>query len=157
MGKLKNLFSLSTHSDERIQQIEMKIWAQSGIVVLLLAFIDLIIRGVYLQRPFLEWATALGIIICYMVFFFIRSILAGVYEPEIDNKEKLKQKLKDKLSYTLILSFSGVAYTTYHNQLPQDIAGWILVCIKFILLVTILFGIQYFITILAWNKSNKIQ
>lgn len=101
----------------------MKIWAQSGIVVLLLAFIDLIIRGVYLQRPFLGWATALGIIICYMVFFFIRSILAGVYEPEIDNKEKLKQKLKAKLSYTLILSFSGVAYTTYHNQLPQDIVG----------------------------------
>ncbi|MED2787252.1 hypothetical protein P4261_08790 [Bacillus thuringiensis] len=74
-------------------------------------------------------------------------------ETEIDNKEKLK----DKLSYTLILSFSGVAYTTYHNQLPQDIVGWILVCIKFILLVTILFGIQYFITILAWNKSYKIQ
>ncbi|WP_257143130.1 DUF6773 family protein [Bacillus toyonensis] len=152
MEKFKNLFSLSTHSDERIQQIEMKIWAQSGIVVLLLAIIDLIIRGVYLQRLFLEWATALGIIICYMVFFFIRSILAGVYALEIDNKEKLKQKLKAKLSYTLILSFSGVAYTTYHNQLPQDIVGWIFVCIKFILLVTILFGIQYFITILARNK-----
>lgn len=91
MEKLKNWFSLSTHSDERIQQIEMKIWAQSGVVVLLLAFIDLILRGVYLQRPFLEWATALGIIICYMVFFF-RSILAGVFEPEIDNKEKLRQK-----------------------------------------------------------------
>lgn len=37
------------------------------------------------------------------------------------------------------------------------LVGWILVCIKFILLVTILFGIQYFITKLAWNKSNKIQ
>lgn len=157
MEKLKNWFSLSTHSDERIQQIEMKIWAQSGIVVLLLAFIDLMIRGVYLQRPFLEWATAFGIIICYFVFFFIRSILAGVFEPEIDNKEKLRRKLKDRLSYTLILSFSGVAYTTYHNQLPQDIVGWILVCIKFILLVIILFGVQYFITILAWNRSNKIQ
>ncbi|MED2039553.1 hypothetical protein P4V58_20735 [Bacillus wiedmannii] len=37
MEKLKKWFSLSTHSDERIQQIEMKIWAQSGVVVLLLA------------------------------------------------------------------------------------------------------------------------
>ncbi|MGR3779189.1 DUF6773 family protein [Bacillus paramycoides] len=157
MEKLKNWFSLSTHSDERIQQIEMKIWAQSGVVVLLLAFIDLILRGVYLQRPFLEWATALGIIICYMVFFFIRSILAGVFEAEIDNKEKLRQKLKDRLSYTLIFSFAAVVSTTYHNQLSQDIVGWMLVCLIYILLVTILFGIQYLITILAWNKSNKIQ
>ncbi|GMR67091.1 hypothetical protein BAC7755_37600 [Bacillus sp. MN7755] len=37
------------------------------------------------------------------------------------------------------------------------LVGWTLVCIKFILLVTILFGIQYFITKLAWDKSNKIQ
>ncbi|MGN4427223.1 hypothetical protein ACTFQN_26580 [Bacillus cereus group sp. MYBK30-1] len=118
---------------------------------------NLIIRGIYLQGPFLEWATALGIIIRYMVFFFIRSILAGVFEPEIDNKEELRQKLKDRLSYTLIFSFAAVASTTYHNQLAQDIAGWMLVCLKYILLFTILLGIQYFITILAWNKSNKIQ
>ncbi|MDM5195893.1 hypothetical protein QUG02_23305 [Bacillus hominis] len=70
---------------------------------------------------------------------------------------KLKQKVKDKLFYTHILSFTGGSYITYHNQLLQDIVGWMLVCLKFILLITILLGIQYFITKLAWNKSNKIQ
>lgn len=71
---------------------------------------------------------------------------------------KIKTKIK-KINYLIPLFylFSGVAYTTYHNQLPQDIVGWILVCIKFILLVTILFGIQYFITVLAWNKSIKFN
>lgn len=54
-----------------------------------------------------------------MVFFFIRSILAGVFEPEIDNKEKLRQKLKDRLSYTLIFSFAAVASTTYHNPISS--------------------------------------
>ncbi|HDR7872225.1 TPA: hypothetical protein QCY24_006099, partial [Bacillus wiedmannii] len=95
MEKLKNWFSLSTHSDERIQQIEMKIWAQSGIIVLILAFIDVVIRGAYLNRPFLEWIASLAIIICYMIFFFIKSILTGVYETEINNKEQLNEKLKE--------------------------------------------------------------
>ncbi|WP_175423376.1 MULTISPECIES: hypothetical protein [Bacillus] len=49
MEKLKKWFSLSTHPDERIQQIEMKIWAQSGIIVLFIAFVDFIIRGAYLK------------------------------------------------------------------------------------------------------------
>ncbi|MGY4559418.1 uncharacterized membrane protein YjfL (UPF0719 family) [Bacillus thuringiensis] len=92
MEKLKRGFSLSTHLDERIQQIEMKIWAQSGIVILLLAFIDLIIRGAYLHRPFLEWAASLAIIIFYLILFFIKSILTGVYETDINNKEQLNEK-----------------------------------------------------------------
>ncbi|MEK4745908.1 DUF6773 family protein [Bacillus sp. FSL R9-9481] len=155
MDKLKNWFSLSTHSDERIQQIEMKIWAQSGIVVLLLAFVDLIIRGLYLQRPFLEWAATLGIIICYTLFFLIRSILAGVYETEIDNKEQLNTKLKNKMFNTSIFCFVAIAITTYRNQLPETTIEWLLIIFKFIIVFTLLFGIQYIITKFTWYKNNK--
>ncbi|MGH0427144.1 DUF6773 family protein [Bacillus pretiosus] len=152
MEKLKKWFSLSTHSDERIQKIEMKIWAQSGIVVLLLAFIDIIIRGAYLHRPFLEWIASLAIIICYMIFFFIKSILTGVYETDINNKEQLKEKMSD----TFILCFVAIGATTYKYNLPEDFVGWLSVIAKFITLFIFLFGIQYLITVIAWKKSNKI-
>ncbi|WP_223261336.1 DUF6773 family protein [Bacillus wiedmannii] len=152
MEKLKKWFSLSTHSDERIQKIEMKIWAQSGIVVLLLAFIDIIIRGAYLHRPFLEWIASLAIIICYMIFFFIKSILTGVYETDINNKEQLKEKMSD----TFILCFVAIGATTYKYNLPEDFVGWLSVIAKFITLFIFLFGIQYLITVIAWKRSNKI-
>ncbi|EJS66067.1 MULTISPECIES: DUF6773 family protein [Bacillus] len=152
MEKLKKWFSLSIHSDERIQKIEMKIWAQSGIVVLLLAFIDIIIRGTYLHRPFLEWIASLAIIICYMIFFFIKSILTGVYETDINNKEQLKEKMSD----TFILCFVAIGATTYKYNLPEDFVGWLSVIAKFITLFIFLFGIQYLITVIAWKRSNKI-
>ncbi|WP_255299067.1 DUF6773 family protein [Bacillus wiedmannii] len=152
MEKLKKWFSLSIHSDERIQKIEMKIWAQSGIVVLLLAFIDIIIRGAYLHRPFLEWIASLAIIICYMIFFFIKSILTGVYETDINNKEQLKEKMSD----TFILCFVAIGATTYKYNLPEDFVGWLSVIAKFITLFIFLFGIQYLITVIAWKRSNKI-
>ncbi|MFC9419584.1 DUF6773 family protein [Bacillus mobilis] len=156
MEKLKKLFSLSTHSDERIQQIEMKIWAQSGIVVLLLAFIDVIIRGAYLHRPFLEWIALLAIITCYIIFFFIKSILTGVYATDINNKEQLKEKLKEKMSDTFILCFVAIGATTYKYNLPEDFVGWLAVIVRLIILFAFLFGIQYHITVLAWKRSNKI-
>ncbi|WP_237391483.1 DUF6773 family protein [Bacillus cereus] len=156
MEKLKKWFSLSTHSDERIQQIEMKIWAQSGIIVLLLAFIDVVIRGAYLHRPFLEWIASLAIIICYMIFFFIKSILTGVYETEINNKEQLNEKLKEKMSNTFIFCFVAIGVTTYKYYFPEDFGGWLVAIAKFIILFVFLFGIQYLITIIAWKRSNKI-
>ncbi|MGC9298943.1 DUF6773 family protein [Bacillus cereus group sp. MYBK227-2] len=152
MEKLKKWFSLSTHPDERIQQIEMKIWAQSGIIVLFIAFVDLIIRGAYLHRPFLEWAASLAIIICYMIFVVIKSILTGVYETDINNKEKLKEKM----SNTFIFCFVAIGATTYKYNLPEDFVGWLSVIARFIILFAVLFGIQYLITVLAWKKSNKI-
>ena len=155
MEKLKNWFSLSTHSDERIQQIEMKIWAQSGIVVLFLAFIDFIIRGLYLQRPFLEWAATLAIIICYIVFFLIRSALAGVYETDINDKEQLNKKIKEKMVNTFIFCIVAISITTYRNQLPENTIGWLLVILKFIIVFSLVFGIQYLITKFTWYKNNK--
>lgn len=156
MEKLKQWFSLSTHPDERIQQIEMKIWAQSGIIVLLIAFVDFIIRGAYLHRAFLEWAASLAIIIFYMIFFFIKSILTGIYETDINNKEQLNEKLKEKMSNTFILCFVAIGATTYKYNLPEDFVGWLSVIARFIILFAFLFGIQYLITVLAWKKSNKI-
>lgn len=156
MEKLKKWFSLSTHPDERIQQIEMKIWAQSGIIVLLIAFVDFIIRGAYLHRPFLEWAASLAIIIFYMIFFFIKSILNGIYETDIINKKQLNEKLKEKMSNTFIFCFVAIGATTYKYYFPEDLIGWLAVIAKFIILFIFLFGIQYLITVLAWKKSNKI-
>jgi len=156
MEKLKKWFSLSTHSDERIQQIEMKIWAQSGIIVLLLAFIDVVIREAYLHRPFLEWIASLAIIICYMIFFFIKSILTGVYETEINNKEQLNEKLKEKISNTFIFCFVAIGATTDKYYFPENSGGWLVAIAKFIILFVFLFGIQYLITVIAWKRSNKI-
>ncbi|MGQ4672077.1 hypothetical protein ACUIJ5_29205 (plasmid) [Bacillus toyonensis] len=47
MEKFKNCFSLTTHPDERIQKIELSIWAQSGVFILLIALADVIMRGFF--------------------------------------------------------------------------------------------------------------
>ncbi|MGE7885627.1 hypothetical protein [Bacillus sp. NPDC094077] len=39
------------------------------------------------------------------------------------------------------------------TQSPME---WFLVVIKLILLVTLMFGIEYLIARINWNKSNKI-
>ncbi|WP_368936203.1 flavoprotein [Bacillus sp. SH8-8] len=115
-----------------------------------------IIRGAYLHRPFLEWAASLAIITFYMIFFFIKSILTGIYETDINNKEQLNEKLKEKMSNTFILCFVAIGATTYKYNLPEDFVGWLSVIARFIILFAFLFGIQYLITVLAWKKSNKI-
>ncbi|EOO55537.1 hypothetical protein ICM_06577, partial [Bacillus cereus BAG1X2-3] len=123
--------------------------------VLLIAFIDFIIRGAYLHRPFLEWAASLAIIIFYMIFFFIKSILTGIYETDINNKEQLNEKLKEKMSNTLIFCFVAIGTTTYKYNLPEDFIGWLSVIARFIILFAFLFGIQYLITKYTWYKNNK--
>jgi len=95
---------------------------------------------------------SVAIIICYMIFFFIKSILTGVYETDINNKEQLKEKMSD----TFILCFVAIGATTYKYNLPEDFVGWLSVIAKFITLFIFLFGIQYLITVIAWKRSNKI-
>jgi Na+-driven multidrug efflux pump len=155
MEKLKNWFSLTTHPDERIQKIELSIWAQSGVFILLIALADVIIRGFFLHRPFIEWATTLGIVVSFGVFFLIRCLFAGVYEPEVDSKEKMNLKLKEKFTFTFFICFVGVANITYHNPLPQNLMEWFGVIIKFILAVTCVCGIEYIVARISWNRSNK--
>ncbi|MEK4894027.1 DUF6773 family protein [Bacillus sp. FSL M7-0996] len=141
--KIKNWFSLTTHPDERIQKIEMKIWAQSGVFILLTALTDVIIRGFFLHRPFIEWTSTLGIVVSFAVFYSPRCMFAGVYEPEVDSKEKMNLKLKEKFPLTFFICFGGITSITYHNPLPQSLMGWFLVIIKFILVVSFVFGIEY--------------
>ena len=99
---------------------------------------------------------SVAIIICYMIFFFIKSILTGVYETDINNKEQLKEKLKEKMSDTFILCFVAIGATTYKYNFPEDFVGWLAVIARFIILFAFLFGIQYLITVIAWKRSNKI-
>lgn len=51
MNKLLNdLFSISSHSDERVQQSQTKIFAQAGFFALVIAVTDMVIRGKGLIR-----------------------------------------------------------------------------------------------------------
>lgn len=91
-----------------------------------------------------------------MIFFFIKSILTGVYETEINNKEQLNEKLKEKMSNTFIFCIVAIGATTYKYYFPEDLGGWLAAIAKFIILFVFLFGIQYLITVIAWKRSNKI-
>ncbi|MED0963117.1 MULTISPECIES: hypothetical protein [Bacillus cereus group] len=72
----------------------------------------------------------------------------------------INENYVNKLSIWTAYYIFGLAYIFVKMlavRLPEDFVGWLSVIAKFIILFAFLFGIQYFITVLAWNKSNKIQ
>ncbi len=54
-----------------------------------------------------------------MIFFFIKSILTGIYETNINNKEQLNEKM----SNTFIFCFVAIGATTYKYYFPEDLVG----------------------------------
>lgn len=101
-------FGYTSSEDERVTGLQKEIFAELAILLLTVAFIDLIIRGVILNAPFNEWSMSLGFTILFTIYFTIRQVSLGILQPEVETKEELKSKLFE----VSVAIFGGLAFAS---------------------------------------------
>ncbi|MBE7099292.1 DUF6773 family protein [Bacillus cereus] len=156
MEKIFNMLFSNNSSDERIKRIEMKIWSEFGMVILLLSIIDVIVRDFILKRPFEEYATSLVAIGLFMIFFLFRAVITGILHSEVDTLEKFRKKIKTIIIFDCFLSLVILIFLLYQKGFPKDIYGCFLLFVKFAMFTLFVFTLQYLIAKISWNNSNKM-
>lgn len=96
---LRKLFSIAEYDDERIKVLEQKSYSEAGILIALLAFIDLVVRGIFMDRPLSEWVLSLILVVTYIIYVFIRQSFMKITKDHLlEKEEKEKIILKNILS-----------------------------------------------------------
>ena len=100
MNNLKKWISKLDSSDERIKQLDEKALASAGLFIFILAFLDSIIRGAILKRPFTEWGISISLFTLYLAFLFIKMLISGTLYSELENKELVRKNKKFNIRYS---------------------------------------------------------
>lgn len=156
MNKLLNdLFSISSHSDERVQQSQTKIFAQAGFFALVIAVTDMVIRGIIMGRPAVEWSGSLIVFVGFSLFYSVRTIFAGLYDPNEDEEGKIKQKIRLSFFESIVMAIGIAIGTQISSGFPVDSMEWFKFSLKLIIIFLVFFGYKYIALKLSWKRSNK--
>lgn len=155
MNKPVKWFSLSSHPDERVQQVQTKIFAQAGLFAILIAFGDLVVRGLILDRPLMEWIGSFVIVLGASLLFVFQTVLAGLYDPRLDYETKLAGKLKVLLFESIIMAL-GISVTTQITYgIPTNGMEWLKFFLKLIVIFAVFFGFKYLLIRISINRADK--
>lgn len=156
MNKLLNdLFSISNHSDERVQQQQTKIYAQAGFFAILIAVTDMVVRGMILGRPAVETSGSVIVFVGFSLFFSVRTIFAGLYDPNMDDEDKVKKKIKLYFFESIVMAIGIAIGSQVPFGFPMDPVDWFKFFLKLIIIFLVFFGYKYIAIKISWKKSNK--
>lgn len=125
MSKWLEFFGIKKETDERVQQQGTRVFFEAGIFVFCIAILDIIVRGMVLDRPLAEWGFSFFIIGAYLVYGIIRMAFAGVYDQDIYDETSFEKKMRKHTLEHLLISLFLSIITTVHDGMPHDLMGWI--------------------------------
>jgi hypothetical protein len=156
MNKLFNdLFTISKHSDERVQQQQTTIFAQAGFFAILIAVADMVVRGIIMGRPAVEWSGSVIVLVGFALFYSVRTIFAGLYDPNVDNEEKIKKKVTLSFFESMVMAIGIAIGTQVPSGFPVEPMDWFKFFLKLIIIFLVFFGYKYLAIKISWNQSNK--
>lgn len=155
MNILRRIFRLTDSSDERVKKITTQIHAEFSMLILTIAFVDVIIRGVVLDTPTKEWIPSLVLIIIYSLYYTIRQILLGILNHDIETDGQLRKRYLE----ILVGVFGGLVYAfisiSKNQGLPESTTGWVKFTLLFIVIVFVINISIFYIMRLSHNKNKE--
>ncbi|MFP7225162.1 DUF6773 family protein [Priestia filamentosa] len=158
MKKIKKMIlGIENQGDERVEALENKLLARSGLIIVALCALDFLIRGILLDRPSIEWGVSFFVVILYSILFTIQTIGYGIYskevEDEVDFKKQLRGKIPDSIGFgigvaiviTLIDKYSGDSVSLAHTSA------------LFLIGSTLCFLLQFVALIISWRKIKNLS
>lgn len=151
---LKSFFQFTNSNDERILKFTTKIYAEFTMLILVLTFSDVIIRGLIMGYPIKEWISSAILLVLFAVYLTVREIQLGILNYDVESETEFKSKYIE-----LIIGFlGGLVYAFFsvskNEGFPVDIMGWL----RFIILFFCIFaGISVLILLIMRISYNKNQ
>ena len=155
MEKLLNHKSKKNKLDERIEKVHNKIFAYTGFVIFIIAFLDIAVRAVILQRPLMEWVTSTVLVIIYFLVSCTWMLVTGTLSHDMDSKEHIKTKMKESFFETLPLAIGGVIFLCVKNGLPETFVQWSGLIIGTVVMIGFMSYINLFMLKLTWKFMHK--
>lgn len=146
---MKTLFS--SYKDERLSQLENKVYAETSYIILILAALDVLVRAFILDRPFTEWTTSCIICIVGALYAGLRMDHMGIGETEeyLDERQIKNKKDSDAVGWV-----GGILCAAIWNDgfdLPNEIGEWL----KVAFVLGIASSLCYFVTYSILDKLRR--
>lgn len=155
MSKWLEFFGIKKETDERVQQQGTKVFFEAGIFVFCIAILDIIVRGMVLDRPLAEWGFSFFIIGAYLVYGIIRMAFAGVYDQDIYDETSFKKKMRKHTLEHLLISLFLSIITTVHDGMPHDLMGWMEIPVKFCCAFLAMQLVEWVLSRISLRKIKK--
>lgn len=106
-------------------------------------------------RPTVEWSGSLIVLVGFSLFYSVRTIFAGLYDPNVDEEGKIKQKIKLSFFESIVMAIGIAIGTQISSGFPVDSMEWFKFSLKLIIIFLVFFGYKYIALKLSWKRSNK--
>ncbi|MGN8232083.1 DUF6773 family protein [Priestia flexa] len=152
---LRKLFSIAEYDDERIKVLEQKSYSEAGILIALLAFIDLVVRGIFMDRPLSEWVLSLILVVTYIIYVFIRQSFMKITKYHLLEKEEKRKNNIEEYSFLVTFFFYVLWKKVVQDTslIPSGVYDWTLSILVFIVLAAIMYGLSIIIS-KAFQKNT---
>ncbi|WP_407545334.1 DUF6773 family protein [Priestia sp. HNGD-A6] len=150
--KLKKIFSITEYEDERVKALEYKSYSEAGFLLVVLAFIDLVVRGIFMDRPLSEWIVSLIFVVTYIIYVFIRQSFMKITKDHLLEKEEKRKNNIEEFSFlgTVFLYVLWKKIIQGTSLIPSGMYDWIISLVVFVVICAFMYSLSVII-------SKKIQ
>lgn len=146
--KLKKIFSITEYEDERVKALEYKSYSEAGFLLVVLAFIDLVVRGIFMDRPLSEWIVSLIFVVTYIIYVFIRQSFMKITKDHLLEKEEKRKNNIEEFSFlgTVFLYVLWKKVIQGTSLIPSGIYDWIISLVVFVVICAFTYSLSVIIS-----------
>ncbi|GAE34042.1 DUF6773 family protein [Halalkalibacter akibai] len=154
------------HVDERVQNIQNKIYKEIYFGIMLLASLSIVIKFITIGMSFQVVLTEWLIILFSSIYYTTRSVYLGIYSDEVelhDSRSKVKLGTKNLivgigLGLVLAISFATNSAINYADNTQEAVNFFFLVFgVSLFIYVPIFAGVTGLSYLVAKKKSEQIN
>ncbi|PZD95820.1 hypothetical protein DNH61_10225 [Paenibacillus sambharensis] len=136
---------ITEHEDERVQALEYRSYAEAGFLVAVICFLDMVIRGVFLDRPLSEWAFSAAVFVVFILYVYIRNTSFRIRDEDLLEPDELKEKRHDEVTFFIAFALYVGWRKVYRDMevLPSGWVDWAQSLLALIVIYTVIYGFLY--------------
>lgn len=155
MNKLKQWLVIETVADERTQLKELRSFHNAGLFIVVLAILDVIVRGFILDRPASHWGASLVYVIVYVFYALAKMALEGIYDTEVDDERSFKKKMKQHFWTHLTGGLFFAIVMLFLRGMPETLRDWLRVLVTFVVVIAFLQLYEWVFTKISLRRTQK--
>ncbi|CAM4323323.1 DUF6773 family protein [Paenibacillus tarimensis] len=142
---MRKWMKITVHDDERVQALEYRSYAEAGFLVAVISFLDMVIRGVFLDRPLSEWAFSAAVFGVFILYVFIRNITFRIRDEDLLEADELKEKRTEEVTFFIAFALYVGWRKVYRGMevLPSGWVDWAQSLLAMIVIYVVIYGFLY--------------
>ncbi|MCY8025585.1 hypothetical protein MOC05_10540 [Bacillus sonorensis] len=122
--------------DEYVDKKRNQFCYEAGIITAALLFLDVLIRGVILDREPSEYAVSGGVFALYVCLILFRYLMSGLEYPDIFTKQTYSKKRREIFARSMASGAIFLVLAAVFTGIPREAEGWldlVVMCFLFVL------------------------